>query len=404
MSAALELNPARVDDAFSGKLLVRFILAAFAAGMPLDVWIANTIGSSSALLGAPLALAAAWRVILDGRLRPVPRVLGILTVFGGWALASLLWAPVAADAVLAIQTFAQLLAFVWLAWQVVRSEGDIRAMLAGYLVGATALVAGAWAQLLAGQTFSGERWEGEARYAAAGYDPNDMAVTLALGMPIAAYLALTGRRAWARGLLAYVPLAATAIALSGSRGGTLTAATAVAAVTIWAARRSTFSMTSTVALAALGVAVIGAAVPADAWTRIFTIESQLSGSVGDRTVLWRAGLRIARENPILGIGAGGYPDAAQRLAGIRTVAHNTPLAVLADFGAVGFLLFFGALASAARACWRRRGEHRAFFTALVLTWLIGTASLSWETYKQTWFVFLLGAAFTALPRWEPART
>ena len=49
-------------------------------------------------------------------------------------------------------------------------------------------------------------FEGGTRYAAQGFDPNDMAVTLALGIPMATYLALDGgSRRWKHLMLLYLP-------------------------------------------------------------------------------------------------------------------------------------------------------------------------------------------------------
>ena len=77
------------------------------------------------------------------------------------------------------------------------------------------------------------------------------------------------------------------------------------------------------------------------------------------------------------------------------VVHNTPLSVGVELGAIGLLLFLGAFAIAVRGA---RGEpnHRMLAVSLVLTWCVGTASLSWETRKATWFVVLVGAVLGEL--------
>lgn len=378
--------------------LLRTIVAVFFAGIPLDVSIARLVGSTSLVLGAPLALAAGWTVLARFRVRPIGGPLIALSAFGAWAAASTLWV-LGPDPTLAGLTYAQLAVFVWLSWQLLRTEKNLDAALAGFLVGCAAVAAGAWSAYLRGTTWSGEAWDGEARYAREGYDPNDMAVTLAIAIPIAIYFALSGRKASSRLALLYVPLASSAIALSGSRAGALTAAFAVAIVVPWLARRSRALLVATLLAAAISLAVVATRIPSDSWIRIFTIGDELTrGSVGDRTPLWLIALRVFGEHPLAGVGAGGFRYVAEAAVGFLTVAHNTPLEVAADFGAVGLLLFFGAVALVFRGVRRAARDHRELGTALVLAWVVGSASLSWAAYKPTWFVLLVGAAIAALPR------
>jgi hypothetical protein len=390
----LDLAPARARPA--GAWLRRTIVAAFFAGIPLDVTIAKLVGSTSLVLGAPLALAAGWTIVARSRVRPVGAALLALSAFGAWGAASTLWV-LGPDPTLAGLTYAQLTVFVWLSWQLMGTRKDLDAALAGFLVGCGAVAVGTWSAYLGGRTWSGEAWEGEARYAREGYDPNDMAVTLAIAIPIAIHFAVTGRRSWSRVALAYVPLAGSAIALSGSRAGTLTAAFATAIVVPWLARRSRALLVATLLTAAISLAVVATQIPSDSWIRIFTIGDELThGSLGDRTPLWLMALRVFGEHPLAGVGAGGFRYSAEGTVGFLTVAHNTPLEVAADFGAVGLLLFFGAVALVFRGARRASRDRRALATALVLAWVVGSASLSWASYKQTWFVLLVGAAIAAL--------
>jgi O-antigen ligase len=355
------------------------------------------LGSSSVALGVPLALAAGLRLVSTGRLRPLSGALLALSTFVAWAAASVLWAHETTDAIRSARTYVQLLASVWLSWQLLRTEKDVHALLGGFLVGCAATAVAAWRAFSMGQSW-GDTWEGQARYAASGYDPNDMAVMAAFGIPVAVYLAVVGRRHF-RLALAYLPIAVSAIALSSSRGGSITAGVALASVMPWVARRSRAMLVAMLVGGAAGIAIVLLRVPADSWLRLFTIREQIvSGSVGDRGQLWRIGLDIFAEHPVAGVGASGYGWAAYPLVGILTVAHNTPIEVAADFGAVGLFLFVATVALLVRGLWRTAADQRAFGLALMLVWFVGTTSLSWAARKGTWFVFLVSAALAALPR------
>ncbi len=76
--------------------------------------------------------------------------------------------------------------------------------------------------------------------------------------------------------------------------------------------------------------------------------------------------------------------------------HNSLLSVAVEVGAIGLLLFLGVFALVVRGVRHGNPNHRALVMSLVLTWCIGSGSLTWEARKQTWFVFLLGVVLTGL--------
>lgn len=389
------------DRAFSERPLeeprtdrfTRACLALTAFGVATDVSIAVHLGSSgkatlisSVLLGAPSAAGAVWLLLRVGRVRSMPSSLLVLAAFVAWSAASLFWSGDTESFVVSAVTKGQLLAWAWLNWQLLRSDQDLRATLAGYLVGCVALVALAWRNYLAGLYAV---WD---RYAADGFDPNDMAVYVALGIPIAAHLALSGGRA-RRWFLWYLPVAFSALSLSGSRGGLIAAAVATAGVLLVLARRTAWGFTFALALLGAGIAFAVWAVPLDTWSRFLSVDF---GTAGDRTTIWRAGLAVLSDHPFVGVGAGGFERAVEPLLQGRYAAHSTPLSIAVEFGAVGAALFFGALALAMREAGRAGPDARALAWSLALTWFVGTVSLTWGDRKTTWFVFLLVASLGAL--------
>jgi len=392
----------------TGGRLIRAALALSALGIAADVVIATRLGSSgtssfaaSVVLGAPIILAAGWQIFTADRIRPSPAPLAMLAVFVAWSAVTFFWA-VDQDAVVSrLVTDLQLLTLVWFGWQLVRSEESLRAMLGGYVAGCLVVVALAWQAYAAGNAFEDVVFEGGTRYAAEGFDPNDMAVTLALGIPMAVYLAVAGRSRWRWLALLYLPMAASAIALSASRGGTLAAGAALAGAIVWLARRSRAALTLTLAMVAVGIAVVGWFVPWDTWSRLLTIREELGGSISDRDVIWRVALTLLAASPFGGVGAAGFPHAAlPALTPWRNppvpYVHNTPLSIAVELGGIGLLIFLGVFALIFRGVARGAANHRSLITCLALTWFIGCASLTWEARKGTWFVLLLGIALVGL--------
>lgn len=394
----MHTSPDHVLAARQESWLISGLLALFAFGIPIDNMIAGRIGSSSVALGAPLGAMACWQMLVTNRLRPLPAPLLLMIGFVAWGAASVLWARDQNLLLLRMLTNAQLLLFLLLSWQVLDSERTLSMTLAGFVAGCICLVADVWRAYLAGEPMGGLVYEGETRYVAEGFDPNDMGVTLALGIPMAAYLALSGGWRARYVVLAYLPLAASGIVLSASRGATVTALVAALGVLLWFGKRKRHAFALVLALLAAGLAISWQLITSDTWARIFTLrdEARGMGTAGYRTQIWRAGLSVFARHPIAGVGAGGFSTSVVPVLGARFAAHSTLLSVAVDLGLVGLVLYLGAFAAALRGMLRRAGDQEIFGLALLASWLVGTAALSWDHRKTTWLVLLLCSALGAM--------
>ncbi len=101
-----------------------------------------------------------------------------------------------------------------------------------------------------------------------------------------------------------------------------------------------------------------------------------TGTVGLRYELWQAGLRMWIDYPIAGVGIGefqthllDYTTGRFAWRGVAVGAHNSYIAVLAETGAVGLVLFLGMIASALWSLWRA-ARRKDDFSGLAATWLI----------------------------------
>jgi O-antigen ligase len=84
--------------------------------------------------------------------------------------------------------------------------------------------------------------------------------------------------------------------------------------------------------------------------------SSLNGATSGRYDLVAIGIRIARANPVKGVGLGGFEHAYSRRTGRtpkKSASHNTPVTVAAEEGALGFLLYFWLLGAFVVAAYRR---------------------------------------------------
>jgi O-antigen ligase len=164
-----------------------------------------------------------------------------------------------------------------------------------------------------------------------------------------------------------------------------------------------------IAVAAIvGMAVV---VPAESWQRIRSTGDEIAGrgTLTGRVEIWSAAWEAFAERPLLGAGAGAFPAAtASMLSNRRALsAHNILVAVIVEEGLVGLSLCVLLLGGCALTIARLPAPPRAVWAPLMLAWLVGGMSVSWEYRKPTWVLFGLlgaqGAAYAEARRLAPAR-
>ncbi len=97
------------------------------------------------------------------------------------------------------------------------------------------------------------------------------------------------------------------------------------------------------------------------------------GGERSRPILWQAAMDLFVDAPVLGTGAGSYNTLFERHRpeGFRDEpqwAHNDYLNTLSEYGAVGFLLFFGAVAAVTISVAGQRVRQSAILTEALTSW------------------------------------
>jgi O-antigen ligase len=283
-----------------------------------------------------------------------------------------------------IATGAQLLLMVLLIWHECTTERHVRSLQLAYVLGALVSVVATVIVFVSGAGTT------DNRYMAPGFNPNELGVTLAIGIPIAWSLGATAAppARWLYRL--YIPAALLAVLLTASRGALIAAIVATTVIPLSYRSGKLQQKVGFALLLALSLYQVGQIVPAATWQRLLTIPQQFdSGDLNYRTVIWTAGLEIARDHPWLGIGPGAFPRAARRLLGGEFVAHNTFISVLVQQGIVGLGLFLGILVTLVGSIRATPKPIRSSHAFLLMTWTVGAMSISWEQKKVTWLVFAL---------------
>lgn len=387
-------NPVQSRDGWAFALLLSFLACIYVIPGEWIPWLARW-------RVAVLTSAAATGLLLIGRLgrRERFRVDGgrgvTLLVFCGLTFASISWSlyPAASDF-----TATELLKWVILYMTIVNLVTSERRLLWACL----ALILGSivTTQGVIGWHRAGvDLVEGyRARWLGVYADPNRMAMSVGLVVPLALAIAARRQSPWFMRLACAVAgvMAVTAMVLSYSRGGFLGL---VAAGATWLVLERRLGRTVLVGLVAVGMLVFS---PRNFWTRTQSVSSfEEDASAMSRVEAWTVASRASQEHPLLGLGAGTFRY-AWRLYGPEAgsgrvyAAHNIFLQVIADLGFLGLALFLGfigavlgPLMEAARE--RERGWLARALAASVVGYLVTCLFAGFLVAVHFYVLFALAA-------------
>jgi O-antigen ligase len=372
---------------------------------------------------AGLVLALSWFAFAVTRKESVGNFFGAfplvsfsLVLFLLWSLLSVLWAESQSVAFGSTIRYALNAVLFLIVFAAIRKPRDVRTMVIAFLAGAA--VAAAYGLV----TPANEVELG--RLSSSVLDPNQLASVLVAGLPMAAALALIYRReplaclaACAAGTFSLVSLCLTV-----SRGGLIALGVSLVAAVVLGGRWRP-------AILALGIAVIGLTVgyftfyaPESARERITQTTRGEAEVTEGRTTIWQVAWRAFEDNPVKGIGAGNFQEAAPHyllqpgaLSRTDTIidrpsaTHNTYLQVLTEGGVVGlgllaFIIVFclGAVIRAATLFERRSERELEILSRSLAVALIGTLVadffLSQEFSKQLWLLMGVCPAVLSIAR------
>lgn len=295
-------------------------------------------------------------------------------------------------------TFVQLLLVLWMIWELAPSRGRLLGLFSAYVLGA---------YVAALDTILLYRHQGELlrRFAAGGADPNDLAMMLALALPMAWYLGMNYRRpfvVWAcRG---YLVAGLLALGLTGSRGGMIAAMVGLSIVPLTLTQLSAGKRVLGMVLICAGLVIVFAYTPATLIERLASTGSDLSDAhVGGRGRIWLAGLKAFAQQPFFGYGTGMFRTAVNPF-GVSQVAHNAFLSVLVEQGLVGLLFYLGMFGLVFLSLLNLRSFDRRFTLVLFATTIVTMLPLTWEDDKAVWFILgaLIGLCNAPVPVSQPA--
>jgi O-antigen ligase len=382
-----------------------YALWAFVFVLPWDP-LANlpVLGSIPRIMGLVASAVGIVHILARRRVRPLSWFHVFTVLFVLWAGVSSFWSIDPDATHMRFVTSLQLLVLVWLIWEIAWSPERQRGLLQAYVLGVCVAALATIQNYVSGAAWLNYWTVETSRYVALNQDPNELGVILALGLPMAWYLGFADaqrRIPWIWRL--YVPLGLTGILLTGSRGAFLTALVGLAIIP-WTLTQ--VRLRTKVALYALAFGSLMLAttfVPAATLKRIGSTRADIeAGQFGGRIFIWMAGLEVAGEHPLTGVGAGAFGAAVVPTLHSDMASHQTFLEILVEQGLVGLLLFFAMVAAVIKPVGQLPLLERRLWIVVLASLAVGSMSLHLGYRKQFWFVLgLVAAQVAVLPTRRP---
>jgi O-antigen ligase len=382
----------------------------------LFIIIALSLNMNGTLLSFMVRLSLslfAFTWILDRfprfRVRPVPPTVGLLSLFVTLLYASSLWAIEPTDAILYAFRFLLCLVAVFLIYDTFRSWKEIQIALQAYVVGLYAVFIQIFITYLQGRPQLSD-----GRYGADGIHPNHAAVMLGSGLAVAWLLAVGEKPLntfWRVLNFSYILAALYGVMLTGSRGGFIACVPSLIVICIHLFRKpGSAVITAGIFFAALPGLLANPSVQKNI-ERIGSISESASADGftgrGDR---WKAAIEIFKDNPIIGVGAGGYRPATRDYGtyaihsetGEPLGAHSSYLQFASELGIVGLGIFLGLLLSIFLNYRKLLPGYRLAFMTGLLSLANAMISEMIEARYFTWIFIGIGLSVAKISQLERA--
>jgi O-antigen ligase len=369
------------------------------------------LGTLSRVLGMGALGATALNVLLRGKVRTLTGFHWLVFAYLCWVLLSVSWAVAEPASVeRKVKTYLQILVMVWVIWETTPTRSRLASLLQAYVLGAYVAAGSTIHNYAIGEALVKD----VGRFAAEGFDANDLGMLLALALPMAWYLASNASNGLQRWLnRGYFVAGTLAILLTSSRGALLTTLVALSVVPFTLTQiRPGVKVAGLVIMLLAGAAAVRF-VPAKSFHRLSTTTSEISeGTMTGRLSIWKSGLRAVPKRPLQGYGPAGWYLVAGDIGIKHRGPHNTYLSILVEEGMIGLLLYLAMFAVLLIRLRALPAFERRVGLTLLATLAIAITPLGWDTNKASWLVLALLAGWSgalASARWattpiRPVRT
>ena len=361
--------------------------------VPWEGMVRLPLGTFARFTGTILGVFWLGTVLVTGRLRKLGPFQVMVCLFVLWNLLSVFWSENPNRSFAHSRTWAQMFLLVVILWDLYSTRASLLAGLQAYILGAYVAVGSAVYNYFTGRVY----YTNYQRFSAGETNPDGFGFIMALGIPVAWYLAGSINNHGIGRFLrfvnyVYIPAALLGIALSGTRTALIAS---VVGMAFGLASLTRLRLIARIAIFVLLSSIILFLLPhvqtLKSFQRLSTTGAELtSGDLNNRTNNWSEGLAVFAERPLLGVGSNMY----RSINSLGKVGHNSFVSVLVELGLIGFVLFSIILGIAFVHAWRQPKWQSWFWLTVLTVWSIGAFTLTWESRKSTW-VFLSFAVVSA---------
>jgi O-antigen ligase len=351
------------------------------------------LGTVATLMG--IVVSAFWiaLILFTGEVRRPNTYLAVGAVFVFWVALSPLWSADPRNSMGAVLRWTETLILAYILWDLYRTRPQVLQGLQAFLIGTYAAIAGASANFFGSHAY----YTNYQRYSPGSTNPDGYGFTVALGVPVACYLAASpdlSRRARLIAL-AYLPVGFVGLALSGTRTASVAAAIGLLFGLALLTRLRLAARIAVVCVVAVAMFfVLPIVAPLKSFERFATTGTEVTqGDLNGRTKQWEQGFQSFEQHPFTGVGADQY----RTINTLDKVAHNSYVSVLVELGLIGFVLFATILWIVFTHALILPKWDKWFWITELFVWAIGASTLTYEHRKTTWFFLTMcvsaGAAY-----------
>jgi len=360
-------------------------------------------GTAAQLIGLSLAVFWVLAVVSSRRLRKPDAFHIVFCLFVMWNAASFFWSADPDETAIHLRTWIQLLVMVIILWDLYTSRAALFSGLQAFIIGEYVAIGSAINNFFSGNAF----YTHYQRFSASDQsNPDGFGIIVALGIPVAWYLAAsksTSKLSWLLKLVnyAYIPAAFLGIILSGTRTALIAAIPAMAFGLYSLTRLRPSARIAIFMLLVPAIIILFPHVqPLRSYQRFSTTATEITeGDLNNRTNNWHQGLASFASHPLIGVGSNMYRSVNR----LGKLAHNSFMSVLVELGMIGFIFFGIILTIAFIRAWGQRKWDSRFWLTVLIVWTICASTLSYEYRKATWLFLslLISSAALASSRDEP---
>lgn len=353
-----------------------------------NVLIVPGIGTLNRIIGGMFIVGWTMFIVARGGIR-LPHTFHTLIYANlAWISTTLLWTADAEASRVALLTITLLSITSMSLWDTFTSKEQILRLAQAYVLGCGIVFLLLLYNYLVGNTSAWEQ-----RTSIANSNENEVGQTLAIGMPLAwflatrAYSVISTSRVLQIYNFLFPGIAIIGILLTASRTGLVSTIPFFAFLIILGVR---LSLQQRVLLFVSFVASVFAVirfVPESSFDRALTIDEQIQGGdLGSRVDIWRRGWDLLASDPlrlVVGYGAATFESL------IGQASHNIPLSVTVETGLVGVLIWVCMLFVVVSSIRKLHLEERLLWGSVLGVWGLGALVLNWHYDKVTWLVLAL---------------